>query len=67
MEVVNHKEGVPFEHYVNLFKTLDPAEATARTGAEFDGQAFTVTLLGVNYRIRWPEYAILPMRRMLLP
>ena len=58
MEVVNHKEGVPFEHYVNLFKTLDPAEATARTGAEFDGQAFTVTLLGVNYRISWPEYAI---------
>ena len=58
MEVVNHKEGAPFEHYVNLFKGLDPDEAAARTGCVFDGQAFTVTLFGVNYRIAWPEYAI---------
>ena len=58
MEVVNHKEGVPFEYYVNLFKGLDPDEATVRTGCPFDGQAFTVTLLGVDYRICWPEYAI---------
>lgn len=58
MEVVNHKEGVPFEHYVNLFGGLNPDEATVRTGCPFDGQAFTVTLLGVDYRISWPEYAI---------
>lgn len=24
----------------------------------FDGQAFTLTLLGKTYRISWPEYAI---------
>ena len=58
MEVVNHKEGVPFEHYVNLFKDLDPAEAARRTGAAFDGQAFTLTLVGTDYRIAWPDYAI---------
>ena len=34
MQVENHKEGVPFEYYVNLFKDLTPAEAAARTGAE---------------------------------
>ena len=58
MEVVNHKEGVPFEHYVNLFGDLNPEEASARTGAAFDGQAFCVRLVGTDYRISWPDYAI---------
>ena len=58
MEVVNHKEGIPFEHYVNLFKDLDPLEAAARTGAPFDGEAFTLRLVGTDYRITWPEYSI---------
>ena len=58
MEVENHKEGVPFEYYVNLFKDLDPAEATARTGVAFDGKAFTITLVDAEYTITWPEYSI---------
>ena len=58
MQVENHKEGVPFEYYVNLFKTLDPAEAAQRTGTEFDGSAFSVTLMGTQYSITWPEYSI---------
>ena len=58
MQVENHKEGVPFEYYANLFKTLDPEEAAARTGAAFDGRAFTVCLMGTAYRITWPEYSI---------
>ena len=58
MQVENHKEGVPFEHYVNLFKNLDPTEATARTGVAFDGKAFTVPLADAVYTIRWPDYAI---------
>ncbi len=58
MEVVNHKEEVPFEHYVNLFRQLDPQEAAVRTGTSFDGTAFMVVLAGVRYRIAWPEYAI---------
>ena len=58
MQVENHKEGVPFEYYVNLFKDLDPAEATARTGVAFDGEAFAIRLLEAEYRISWPTYAI---------
>ncbi len=58
MQVENHKEGVPFEYYVNLFKGLDPAEASIRTGAAFDGEAFTLCLMGTDYRITWPEYSI---------
>ena len=58
MQVENHKEGVPFEYYVNLFKDIDPAEVTARTGAAFDGEAFSLCLLGTKYRITWPVYTI---------
>ena len=58
MQVENHKEGVPFEYYVNLFKDLNPVEAAARTGAAFDGKAFTLRLADATYTICWPEYAI---------
>ncbi len=58
MQVENHKEGVPFEYYVNLFKDLDPAEVQSRTGAAFDGSVFTVRLVDAQYRITWPDYSI---------
>ena len=58
MQVENHKEGVPFEYYVNLFKELEPQEAADRTGVAFDGKAFTLRLADAVYTICWPEYAI---------
>ena len=58
MEVVNHKEGVPFEYYLGLFEKLDPAEVCSRTGVTFDGEAFAVRLVNAEYRIAWPVYAI---------
>ena len=58
MEVVNHKEGVPFEHYVELFRNLNPEEACARTGVAFDGTAFTLRLVNAEYKITWPDYSI---------
>ena len=58
MSVENHKEGVPFEYYVNLFAKFDPHEASARTGASFDGRAFTLRLVDATYTITWPEYTI---------
>ena len=56
--VENHKEEVPFSHYVDLFRALDPQEAAARTGAAFDGAAFTLRLVDADYRLYWPEYRI---------
>ena len=58
MQIENNKEGVPFEYYLNLYKDLDPAEAAARTGADFDGEGFTLKLVNAAYRIGWPDYAI---------
>ena len=48
--VENNKEMVPLEHYVELFRKLDPEEAAARTGCAFDGarRCFDMRLLYEN-------------------
>ncbi len=58
MQIENHKEEVPFAHYEALFRSLDPQEAAERTGAAWDGKEFYVNLLGREYAISHPEYAL---------
>ena len=58
MQIENHKEEVPFAHYEELFRKLDPSEAAERTGTKWDGKEFYVNLLGAEYAISHPEYAI---------
>ena len=58
MQIENNKEEVPFSHYEGLFHTLDAAEAAARTGVKWDGKEFYVNLLGQEYAISYPDYAI---------
>ena len=58
MQIENHKEEVPFSYYENLFRDLDPAEAAVRTGAKWDGKEFYVNLLGREYAISHPDYAL---------
>ena len=58
MQIENHKEEVPFSYYENLFRALDPMDAAGRTGVKWDGKEFYVNLLGREYAISHPEYAI---------
>ena len=58
MQIENHKEEVPFAHYEQQFKTLNAEEAAARTGAKWDGKEFYVNLLGREFAISHPDYAI---------
>ena len=58
MQIENHKEEVPFAHYEERFRELDAAEAVARTGAKWDGKEFYVNLIGREYAISHPEYAL---------
>ena len=52
MQVENHKEEVPFEHYVEKFRTLTPEDVAERLpDVPFDGKAFTLTLLGETYSV----------------
>ena len=58
MQIENHKEEVPFAHYEGLFRSLDPQEAMERTGAKWDGKEFYVNLLGREFAISHPDYAL---------
>lgn len=59
MEIENHKEEVPFAHYEGLFSRLNPQDALQRLGdVQWDGQAFTVKLLGRAFAIHHPAYEI---------
>ena len=58
MQIENHKEEVPFAHYEEKFRTLDPQEAAERTGAKWDGNEFYVNLLGREFAISHPQYAL---------
>ena len=58
MQIENHKEEVPFSYYENLFRELDAASAAARTGVKWDGREFYVNLLGREFAISHPDYAI---------
>ena len=59
MEIENHKEEVPFAHYEEQFRTLDPQTVRQRLSeVGWDGSEFTVTLLGRQFAIAHPDYAI---------
>ncbi len=58
MQIENHKEEVPFTHYEERFRKLNAEEAAVRTGAKWDGKEFYVNLLGREFAISHPDYAI---------
>ena len=67
MHIENHKEEVPFSYYENLFRQLEPEAAVARTGVKWNEGEFYVNLLGREYAISHPEYAIRAMDGGALP
>ena len=67
MQIENHKEEVPFAHYEELFRGVEPQEAADRTGAKWDGNEFYVNLLGREYAISHPQYALRALDGGALP
>ena len=68
MQIENHKEEVPFAYYEEKFRSLDPMDVMSRLSAvTWDGQAFTVTLLGREFAITHPEYSISAKDGNVLP
>lgn len=58
-QVENHKEEVPFSYYEGLFQKLNPQSALERLpSVTFADGTFHTTLLGRQYAITWPDYAI---------
>ena len=68
MQIENHKEEVPFAHYEELFKKLDPAEVAVRLkDVKCDGKEFYVNLRGRTFAISHPDYAIRALDEEKLP
>lgn len=68
MQAENHKEEIPFAHYENLFRALEPADALKRLGGvKWNGKEFYVNLLGREYAIAHPDYAIRALDGGALP
>lgn len=59
MQIENNKEEVPFAHYEALFGALNPqAVCTRLPDTQWDGAEFTLRLLGREFAIAHPGYAI---------
>ena len=59
MEIENHKEEVPFAFYEEKFRSLNPEDAIGRlSDVRWDGKEFTLRLLGRDFAISHPDYAI---------
>ena len=59
MQIENHKEEVPFAFYEEKFRSLEPAAVLERLSAvKYENGEFTVKLLGKEYAIAHPDYAI---------
>ena len=59
MQVENHKEEVPFAHYEEKFRTLDPAEVTGRLShVSYEAGEFRLELMGRHFAVAHPAYAI---------
>ena len=68
MQIENHKEEVPFEHYEEKFRALDPQDVAARLKrVKWDGKEFYVNLLDREYAISHPDYAIRAVDEGKLP
>lgn len=58
MEIKNNKEEVPFQHYLQEFKQMDPEDSVRRLEIPFDRNTFTIRFLDQTYTITWPDYTI---------
>ena len=59
MQIENHKEEVPFAHYEAMFREFDPETAAERlSDVKWDGKEFRVRLMGRDYAIAHPDYAL---------
>ena len=68
MQIENHKEEVPFSYYEEKFRALDPKDVTARlSDVAWDGQQFAVKLLGRDFTIAHPSYALTALDDCALP
>ncbi len=48
--------GAPLDHYLGKLKEADPAEIAGRTGLPYDGEKFSLTVLGEQRTVTFPAF-----------
>lgn len=56
----DNKERMPWEHYLNEFKGIDPIATGKRLGIDYneETQIFTLNFLGSTYYIHYPDFEV---------
>ena len=56
----NNKERMPWEHYLNEFKEMDPIKTSKRSGVPYNMETceFTVDFMGTTYHIHYPDFHV---------
>ena len=54
----DNKERVPFEHYLEEYRSIDPVAAAKRLDIPYDAErgVFTLRMMERGYEISWPEF-----------
>ena len=55
----NQQTAVPFEHYAQIYKSLDPMEAARRCGLSFNEGAFGLRIMGEEHRVTFPDFRLI--------
>ena len=53
----NNKTELPLNHYLERFRAGEPEEMSARTGAAWDGEKFTLRICGEEKTVTWPDFS----------
>lgn len=58
----DNKERVPFEHYLEEYRSIDPEKAAERLHIPYDSQrrVFTVRMMEREYEVSWPQFQAVP-------
>ena len=56
----DNKERIPFEHYLEEYRKIDPKEAAARCQVPYDEETcqFHIRLMGYSYLVSYPDFEV---------
>lgn len=56
----DNKERIPFEHYLEEYRRIDPKEAAERCQVQYDEetQQFHIRLMGYSYLVSYPDFEV---------
>ena len=56
----DNKERIPFEHYLEEYRKIDPLEASERCQVKYDEETsqFHIRLMGYSYLVSYPDFEV---------